>query len=103
MIGIALIVIAGLVLLGAGALFFIEFEEIIDEAELTSDDSQPEEDPYAWAKAKQTPSLPAQAAAQPVEAAQAAAPAESQHPGWLWDATTNQWVADPNYQQPPNQ
>ena len=102
-IGIVLIVIAVLVLLGAGAFFFIEFEEIIDEDELTSDDSQPEEDPYAWAKAKQTPSLPAQTAAQPVEAAQAAAPAESQHPGWLWDATTNQWVADPNYQQPPNQ
>ena len=30
---------------------------------------------------------------------QVATPEVSQHPGWLWDAETNQWVADPNYQQ----
>ena len=23
---------------------------------------------------------------------------ENQHPGWIWDAASNQWVADPNYQ-----
>ena len=27
--------------------------------------------------------------------------AASQHPGWLWDQASNQWVPDPNYQQPP--
>ena len=97
-ISIVLIVLAVLVLLGAGAFFFIEFEEIPDEDELREDDSEVEEDPYAWAKAKQTPAIP-----QPAPAAEAAAPAASQHPGWLWDQATNQWVPDPNYQQPPQQ
>ncbi len=104
-LGIVLIVIAVLVLLGAGAFFFIEFEEVPDESELTGDDAAVEEDPYAWAKAKQTPAIPEPAAAVPVvEAAApvaAAAPAASQHPGWLWDEANNQWVPDPNYQQPP--
>ena len=39
LVGIILIVLAILVLLGAGAFFFIEFEDIIDEDELTGDDS----------------------------------------------------------------
>ena len=98
LITIVLIVLAVLVLLGAGAFFFIEFEEIPDEDELREDDSEVEEDPYAWAKAKQTPAIP-----QSAPAAEAAAPAASQHPGWLWDQATNQWVPDPNYQQPPQQ
>ena len=102
-VGIILIVIAVLVLLGAGAFFFIEFEDIPDEDDLTSPEAEVEEDPYAWAKAKQTPSIPEQAApvaavAEPAQ--QAAAPAASQHPGWLWDQETNQWVPDPNYQAP---
>ena len=106
MVGIILIVLAVLVLLGAAAFFFIEFEEIDDEEDLTGDDSGPEEDPYAWAKAKQTPAIPEQQAAVPVQQAapvaqEAAAPAASQHPGWLWDQASNQWVPDPNYQQPP--
>lgn len=98
---IILIVLAVLVLLGAGAFFFIEFEEIPDEDELTGDDSPVEEDPYAWAKAKQTPAIPQEAAA--VAPGVEAAAASSQHPGWLWDQATNQWVPDPNYQQPPQQ
>ncbi len=102
--GIVLIVLAVLVLLGAGAFFFIEFEEVVDESDLTGDEAQEAEDPYAWAKAKQTPTLPEQHAAAPAQAtpsvAEAAAPAASQHPGWLWDAESNQWVPDPNYQQP---
>jgi hypothetical protein len=100
-ISIILIVLAVLVLLGAGAFFFIEFEEIPDEDELTGDDSPVEEDPYAWAKAKQTPAIPQEAAA--VAPGVEAAAASSQHPGWLWDQATNQWVPDPNYQQPPQQ
>ena len=104
MLGIILIVLAVLVLLGAGAFFFIEFEDVIDEDELTGDDAPAEEDPYAWAKAKQTPSIPQQEAAAPAPAVQeAAAPAASQHPGWLWDQASNQWVPDPNYHQPPQQ
>ena len=102
-LNIVLVVLGVLVLLGAGAFFFIEFEDVVDEDELTSDDSQPEEDPYAWAKAKQTPALPTttQPAMQPAAATVAPAPAAaesaSQHPGWLWDQASNQWVPDPDY------
>ena len=39
MLGIILIVLAVLVLLGVAAFFFIEFEEVVDEDELTADDS----------------------------------------------------------------
>ena len=99
MLGIILVVIALLVLLGAGAFFFIEFEELPDEDDLTGDDSVEEEDPYAWAKAKQASAAPAEVA----QPAAQAAPAASQHPGWMWDQATNQWVPDPNYQQPPQQ
>lgn len=100
-LNIVLVVLGVLVLLGAGAFFFIEFEDVVDEDELTGDDSQPEEDPYAWAKAKQTPALPAaQAVTEPTPVATSHAPAAepaSQHPGWLWDQASNQWVADPDY------
>jgi len=94
-----LIVVGVLVLLGAGAFFFIEFEDVVDEDELTGQETAVEEDPYAWAKAKQTPALPVEAAPAVVpQAAEAAAPAAaSQHPGWLWDQASNQWVPDPNY------
>ena len=106
-LGIALIVLAVLVLLGAGAFFFIEFEDVVDEDELTGADAPEDEDPYAWAKAKQTPSIPEQAPVAPAQAApavqEAATGAASQHPGWLWDQASNQWVPDPNYQQPPQQ
>jgi cytoskeletal protein RodZ len=99
MLGIILIVIAILVLVGVGAFFFIEFEEVPDEDELTSDDSVAEEDPYAWAKAKQAVALPPQETqVSQVQESAAAAPAAAQHPGWLWDQSTNQWVPDPNYQ-----
>ena len=26
--------------------------------------------------------------------------ATPQHPGWIWDSQSNQWVADPNYRPP---
>ena len=90
---LVLIVLGVIALLAAGAFFFIEFEEVPDEDDLTSDDSEPEEDPYAWAKARE-----AAAAPEPTPA-----PAASQHPGWLWDQDSNQWVPDPDYQQPPQQ
>ena len=62
-------------------------------------------DPYAWAKARQEPvGIPATqqavttpVAAQPVAASAAPAPEASQHPGWLWDSESNNWVPDPNY------
>jgi hypothetical protein len=81
---LAVVVLAGVVLT-----FFVEYEEFEDEAEAAT--AQVEEDPYAWAK-KAAPEIPA------AQSTQAATPAASaQHPGWLWDAATNQWVPDPDY------
>jgi len=98
-LNIVLIVVGVLVLLGAGAFFFVEFEDVVDEDDLTGQESAVEEDPYAWAKAKQTPALPTDAApaATPQVAETAAPAAAAQHPGWLWDQASNQWVPDPNY------
>jgi hypothetical protein len=95
---------------GAGAFFFLEFEEL-DEIEESDLQQNVSEDPYAWAKAKQVPDLPAgnaQTFNQTQNAMQTphnttpqpAVPAQSQHPGWLWDAQSNQWVPDPNYRPP---
>ena len=94
------IVIAALVLLGGVGYFFIELEDIEEEGFAVSEETQEKEDPYAWGR-KETPQIPEQQpAAVPVQPAQAQSSA--QHPGWLWDQETNQWVPDPNY-QPPSQ
>ena len=92
------------VLIGVG-MFFFTFEEYDDEVEMNVA-QQVAEDPYAWAKAKQTPSIPQQPAVpqqqvqqQVQQPAQQAVQQSSQHPGWLWDAQNNQWVPDPNYSQ----
>jgi hypothetical protein len=92
---IVMIVGAIVVLLGVGAFFFVEFEEIPDISE--EDDALMEvaEDPYAWAKAKQAAVVPQQEAPPP-ETVQPVAET-STHPGWIWDQATNQWVPDPNY------
>ena len=90
-------VIAIIAILAAGAFFFIEFEDLDEEQEVVDQTAEVEEDTYAWGRAKITPEIPAVAAApQPVQ--QVATPEVSQHPGWLWDAVSNQWVADPDYQ-----
>jgi hypothetical protein len=85
--------IALIAILAAGAFFFIEFEEFDEEDAVAEQVSEAGEDPYAWAKAKLTPEIPAREVVQQVVTAEV-----SQHPGWLWDAESNQWVADPNYQ-----
>ena len=93
------IIIGALILLGAVAYFFVEFEDIDDEEFVTSEHAEEEADPYAWGRkeAVETPQP------QPVVVSQQATPqASGQHPGWLWDQESNQWVPDPNY-QPPNQ
>lgn len=92
---IILVVGAIVVLLGVGAFFFVEFEEIPDISEEEEALLEVAEDPYAWAKAKQTPTIPQQEAA-PAEQEQQVAET-STHPGWIWDQATNQWVPDPNY------
>ena len=98
---IALVVIA--VLIGVGA-FFFTFEEY-DEEEEFNQTPQVQVDPYAWAKAKQVPEINPQMATQAVaqqsvvqeNVVRETTQQSSQHPGWLWDAQTNQWVPDPNY------
>jgi len=87
-------------LLGGIGYFFIEFEDIEEEGFATSESVEEAVDPYAWGK-KEVVEIPEQQPAPvPVQAVQPQASA--QHPGWLWDQESNQWVPDPNY-QPPNQ
>ena len=85
---LAVVVLAGVVLT-----FFVEYEEFEEEA--MAAEAQVEADPYAWAK-KSAPEIPAEQAA----AATPQAAGNAQHPGWLWDAESNQWVVDPNYVPP---
>jgi len=93
------IIIGALILLGAVAYFFVEFEDIDDEEFVTSEHAEEEADPYAWGR-KEAVEIPQP---QSVVVSQQAAPqASGQHPGWLWDQESNQWVPDPNY-QPPSQ
>ena len=74
----------GLILIGAEPITSLMMEQ------------QKQEDPYAWAKARA-----AEQAAGELTPAPAPVPAaQPQHPGWIWDAQTNQWVADPNYRPP---
>jgi len=91
---IAIVVLA--ILLGTGAFFFLEFEDFEEDDPESMMEQQKAEDPYAWAKVRA-----AEQAASNLTAAPAPVPAaQPQHPGWQWDAQSNQWVADPNYQQP---
>ena len=93
---VILIIVALAVLLGVGAFFFLEFEEFDDEDPEAAMEQQKEEDPYAWAKARAAEQALSNQAPAPV----AATVEQPQHPGWIWDAQSNQWVADPNYQPP---
>ena len=96
---IAFVVLA---LLGAGMFFFqVEYDDLDTEAESLAAQEQVADDPYAWAKARQQPvAIPsAQVATTPVVVQPEAATAHQagQHPGWIWDAESNNWVPDPNY------
>ena len=96
---IVAIVIGALILLGGVGYFFIEFEELDDDEFDGAQEVEQEVDPYAWGK-KNVVETPQQPAA-PVAVQQPAVPEQSaQHPGWMWDQETNQWVPDPNYQPP---
>ena len=93
---IVIAVVAIAVLLGVGAFFFLEFEEEFEDDPEAVMEQQKQEDPYAWAKARA-----AEQAAGELTPAPAPVPAaQPQHPGWIWDAQSNQWVADPNYRPP---
>ena len=90
---VVLAAIAFAILLGVGAFFFLEFEEFEDEDPELAMQQQKEEDPYAWAKDRAAE----QAAGQLAPAPAPVPAAQPQHPGWIWDAQSNEWVADPNY------
>ena len=93
---VVIAIVAFTILLGVGAFFFLEFEEEFEDDPEAVMEQQKEEDPYAWAKARA-----AEQAAGNLAPAPAPVPAATpQHPGWIWDAQSNQWVADPNYQPP---
>ncbi len=108
---IIIVVVALAVLVGVGA-FFFTFEEELDDLPEEGYSTEQAADPYAWAKAKAVPEIPAanqpvQQVQQPVQQVQQPVQqvvqqpvqqtTSSQHPGWLWDETTGQWVPDPNY------
>ena len=121
--GLILAIIIGvIVLLGAGMFFLqVEYDDLDEEAELLAAQEQVAEDPYAWAKARKElvpiqsePSANLQPASSlvqnitynitdsafgdiPNSIAGSAAPQADQHPGWLWDAESNNWVPDPDY------
>jgi hypothetical protein len=103
---IIIVVVALAVLAGVGA-FFFTFEEELDELVESNYSSEPAADPYAWAKNKSVPGIPATTQPaqqiQPVvqqqvqQVQQVQQTTSSQHPGWLWDEASSQWVPDPNY------
>jgi len=98
---IIIVIILGVVLLiGVGAFFFTFEEDLEDESELSLlNEVQQNVDPYAWAKEKNVPEIPSTPEVQQVVQTQQVVQQEttSQHPGWLWDAESNQWIPDPNY------
>ena len=95
---IVAIVIGALILLGGVGYFFIEFEELEDDAFDGTQEVEQEVDPYAWGK-KEVVALPQQETASVIQQPEVAQQS-AQHPGWMWDQEGNQWVPDPNYQPP---
>ncbi|MEC7483554.1 MAG: hypothetical protein VX998_02065, partial [Candidatus Thermoplasmatota archaeon] len=75
-------------------------EDIEEDGFAASEETQEKEDPYAWGRKEAVQIPEQQPAVVPIQSAQPQSSA--QHPGWLWDQETNQWVPDPNY-QPPSQ
>ena len=107
----AIAIIISALLIAVFAFFFVEFEDIDEDAEAMA--ATVEEDPYAWAKARTleidqaasappsvTPQAGADTTAQTI-AQQVQQPLVSQiqtqgYPGWRWDQATQQWLPDPD-------
>ena len=113
-IGLIVAIIVGVILLLGVGMFFlqVEYDDLDEEAEMLAAQEQEAVDPYAWTKSRQDPvALPSSHVAMTPVAPQSqvapavpvadSAQAAAQHPGWIWDAESNNWVPDPNYT--PNQ
>ena len=90
-IAIVLVLIA---VIGGLVYFFVEFEEEEDEQlDGTSEakqDSEEEEDTYAWAKE-------AGITEEPETEPKSRLQRHDDHPGWLWDSDNQEWVPDPDH------
>jgi len=93
---IIIIVIVTLALLGGLVYFFVEVEvdedEMLEGTEEAHQDTEEEEDPYAWAKESES-----------IEDTEPEPESRLQkhddHPGWLWDPDNQEWVPDPDNPQ----
>jgi hypothetical protein len=88
---IIIVVLVLIAIIGGLVYFFVEFEEEEDEQlDGTSEakqDSDEEEDTYAWAKEAGIREEP--------EKETSRLQKHDDHPGWLWDPDNEEWVPDP--------
>ena len=88
------IVLGLLVIIAALVYFFVEFEEEEDEQlDGTSEakqDSDDEDDTYAWAKQA---GITDESEPEPESRLQR----HDDQPGWLWDSDNQEWVPDPDH------
>ena len=94
---IMIIVIVTLALLGGLVYFFVEVEvdedEMLEGTEEAHQDTEEEEDPYAWAKESESPG-------DTEPNSESRLQKHDDHPGWLWDPDSQEWVPDPDNPQP---
>ncbi|MEO2179570.1 MAG: hypothetical protein ABGX11_05340, partial [Candidatus Poseidoniia archaeon] len=94
---IIIIVLVLIAVIGGLVYFFVEFEEEEDEQlDGTSEakqDSDEEEDTYAWAKEAGIREEPEKETPRPASRLQK----HDDHPGWLWDPDNEEWVPDPDH------
>jgi len=88
------IVLVLIAVIGGLVYFFVEFEEEEDEQlDGTSEakqDSEEEEDTYAWAKE-------AGITEEPETEPESRLQRHDDHPGWLWDSDNQEWIPDPDH------
>ena len=88
---IIIIVLVLIAIIGGLVYFFVELEEEEDEQlDGTSEakqDSDEEEDTYAWAKEAGIREEPEEETSRLQK--------HDDHPGWLWDPDNEEWVPDP--------
>ena len=92
-----MIVDVTLTLLGGLVYFCVDVEvdedEMLEGTEEAHQDSDEEEDPYAWAKEEDDP----QDDSEPQS--ESRLQKHDDHPGWLWNPDNQEWVPDPDNPQ----